>query len=83
VGRIGYLNELEKVYELGFGFKPDHADEMLDKVKELAASDHLKAEWTKKRARMLKDKINVAALFTWFFENYPHSIQDKDKYLKE
>lgn len=35
VGRLGYLNELEQIYQLGFGFKPDQEVEMLDKVVEL------------------------------------------------
>jgi predicted glycosyltransferase len=75
VGRIGYLNELELKYELGFGFTPDHADEMLAKVTLLVSKNDIKTEWNEKRKRMLANKINVAKFLTWFYENYPDSVK--------
>lgn len=75
VGRLGYLNELELKYELGFGFTPDHASEMLEKVRMLTLNNELKTQWTEKKKRMLAEKIDVAKFFTWFYENYPESVK--------
>lgn len=59
VGKLGYLNELEQKYRLGYGFTPEHSLEMINKVKELVNSD-LQKEFEDKRNKMLKDKINTA-----------------------
>ena len=75
VGKIGYLNELENEYRLGFGYKIYRAEDMLNKVKELVAIPKIKNEWVKRRNRMLLDKIDVAQFMSWFIENYPDSIQ--------
>jgi len=75
VGRIGYLNELELKYKLGFGFTPDQVDEMLSKVRELASGKNIKTEWTEKRTLMLSEKINVAQFLTSFLENYPDGLK--------
>ena len=75
VGKIGYLKELEEKYKLGFGFKTDQADEMLDKLKELLQMKNIKQEWRKRRQKMLLDKIDVTAFLVWFVENYPASAK--------
>ena len=75
VGRIGYLNELENKYELGYGFKTNQSDEMIDKLKELLQMENLKQECQKRRQKMLSDKIDVAQFMTWFIENYPESVK--------
>lgn len=59
VGKLGYLEELENKYELGFGFTSHQAEEMIAKVKELVYN-HTEDDFSKKRKLMLKDKINVA-----------------------
>ena len=59
VGRLGYLNELENKYELGYGFKSDQSEQMIEKVKDLV-SEKSKILFTNRRDDMLKDKINVA-----------------------
>jgi len=79
VGRIGYLNELENVYQLGFGIKPAQPYELLSKIDELLKYQNLKAEFQTRRQRMLSEKIDVAKFLTWFIENYPKSV----KILKE
>lgn len=78
VGRIGYLNELELKYKLGFGFKPDQQEEMLGKVKELISTGNLNEKWKIKRNDMLKDKIDVADYLTRFYEEYPDSAKKKE-----
>lgn len=76
VGRIGYLNELENVYHLGFGIKAseDGSEErMYNVVEELLAMPNLKEEWECRRQKMLSEKIDYAQFLTWFIENYPES----------
>lgn len=82
VGRIGYLNELENVYHLGFGIKASEegsAEKMYKTVEELLAMPDLKAEWQRRRQRMLSEKIDYSAFLTWFIENYPES----DKIMRQ
>jgi len=76
VGRIGYLNELENDYHLGFGIKASDegsAERMYDIVNELFAIPNLKEEWQTRRQKMLSEKIDYAQFLTWFIENYPES----------
>ncbi len=78
VGRIGYLNELENEYHLGFGIKASEegsAERMYDVVRELLAMPDLKEEWQVRRQKMLSEKIDYAQFLTWFIENYPESKQ--------
>ena len=82
VGRIGYLNELENVYHLGFGIKAseDGASERMYKVvEEVLAMPNLKEEWGTRRQKMLSEKIDYAQFLTWFIESYP----DSQKIMKE
>lgn len=82
VGRIGYLNELEDVYRLGFGIKAsDEGSEvkMYHILEELLSMPDLKEEWGKRRKKMLSEKIDYARFLTWFIENYP----DSHKIMKE
>lgn len=73
VGKIGYLNELERKYELGYGIKTDESDRLLEKVKELINIKNLVEEFQNKRKLMLKEKIDFASFLTWFIEEYPKS----------
>ena len=73
VGRISYLEEEEHRYALTFGFTPDNFDKLLEKLEELLSNPNLKDEWQEKRKKLLSEKIDVSAFFTWFIENYPES----------
>ena len=76
VGRIGYLNELEDTYHLGYGIKASEqgsAEKMYKVVKELLEMPNLKQEWQLRRQKMLSEKIDYAQFLTWFIENYPKS----------
>jgi len=75
VGRIGYLNELENKYKLGFGIKPDNHQALLSTINSLVRMENLKAVFAEKRRAMLQDKIDVAQFMTWFIENYPASAK--------
>ena len=82
VGRIGYLNELEDEYHLGFGIKASDkgsAEKMYKVVEDLLATPNLIEEWQERRQRMLSEKIDYAQFLTWFIENYPES----EKIMKE
>ena len=71
VGRIGYLNELEIKYGLGYGFKPDEAQALLETLQRLAAdSQQIKAEFQLKRHKMLSEKINTADFLVKFIEEF-------------
>ena len=73
VGRIAYLEEEEHKYGLTYGFTPDRFDQLLDKARELLQDPDTKSVWEEKRRKMLSEKIDVSAFFTWFIENYPNS----------
>ena len=76
VGRIGYLNELENVYHLGFGIKASEegaSERMYNVVEEILTTPNLKEEWENRRQKMLSEKIDYAQFLTWFIENYPES----------
>jgi uncharacterized protein len=78
-GRISYLEEEEKKYDLTYAFPPQKFDLMLQKISEILASDDLKKSWQDKRDRLLKDKIDVAAFWLWFIEDYPTSDNEARK----
>ena len=56
VGRIGYLNELENEYHLGYGIKASEegsAEKIYGVVRELLAKPDLNEEWQRRRQKML------------------------------
>lgn len=73
VGRIGYLNELENKYELGYGVKTSNVELLYNRIQEILSMDNRKEVFGSRRKRMLTDKIDYAAYLTWFIENYPQS----------
>lgn len=82
VGRIGYLNELENEYRLGFGIKASEegaAEKMYKIVEDILATPNLKEEWENRRQKMLSEKIDYAQFLTWFIESYPESLNTMKK----
>ena len=84
VGRIGYLRELEDVYQLGYGIKASSAgsvDALCARVSELVALPAAERQTTfaARRATMLSDKIDCAKFLTYFIEHYPASVQETRK----
>jgi predicted glycosyltransferase len=75
VGKISVLEELEKVYRLTAGVKNTEPAALINLVKSLLGRPGLKAEFRERRFRMLKEKIDVTAFLTWFFEAYPQSAK--------
>ena len=78
VGRIHYLEEEEHRYHLTYGFRPENSEAMFSSVNELLAmgTAALKAEWAKRRAVLLSEKIDYTAFLTYFIENYPQSVEE-------
>ena len=72
-GRIHYLEEEEHKYELTYGFRPEHSEDMFRKIEELLSLPNLKEIWAERRQRMLSEKIDYAKFLTWFIEHYPSS----------
>lgn len=75
VGRIGYLNELENKYKLGYGIKPKNPELMLNKIQELLLMENRNKIFQQRRDKMLADKIDLAKFLTWFLEEYPQSVK--------
>lgn len=74
--KIGVMEELEHVYGLTYGISSKEPETLYAKVKELLAmGDELRPEFQRRRQKMLSEKIDVTAFFTWFIENYPQSKQ--------
>lgn len=74
VGRIGYLNDLENNYSLGYGIKPNETEKLFQKIEELVSTENLMEIFSIRRKKMLSEKIDVTAFIVWFIENYPKSV---------
>ncbi|MBR5631272.1 MAG: hypothetical protein IKW82_06480 [Bacteroidales bacterium] len=72
-GRIGVLEELEHKYGLTYAIPSSEPQELYDKVEELMLIPDLREAFQQRRNKMLSEKIDVTAFFTWFIENYPES----------
>jgi len=74
----GYLIDQEKNY--GLGFRTNNMDEAFKKGDEYLKKYNIKTEWALKKEKLIQDKIDVSAFFTWFIMNYPESqrIMKKD-----
>jgi predicted glycosyltransferase len=74
VGKISYLEELEKKYHLGFGFYPGRDDENL--VNTLGRLlhldiDHIRQEWHEKMQKMLSEKYDLTQwMIDYFHTNH-------------
>jgi len=75
VGRIGYLNELEETYQLGYGIKSAEPELLIKRLNKLLKMENRQNIFQRKRWKMLKEKIDLAGFLTWFIENYPESIK--------
>ena len=59
VGRSSVIEDLEKNYDLTFGFSPGNETGFLEKIKELLARKDLSSAWETKREQLLKDKVDL------------------------
>lgn len=79
VGRISYLDELEKIYHLGFGIKTNEVEKLYEKIKDLIKMKNRKEKFMERRDKMLSDKIDYAAFLTWFINQYPESKNEMER----
>jgi len=70
VGRIGYLEDLENKYKLGFGVKTENVEDLYKKVVELIQMKDRKDVFQKRRQIMLSNKIDVVEYLTDLIINY-------------
>lgn len=75
VGKIGYLDELENRYELGYGILTKDVKKLYEKVNEILNTEHFNQKFQKRRSIMLADKIDLTSFMIWFLEEFPKSAQ--------
>jgi predicted glycosyltransferase len=73
VGRLGYLDELEKQYKLGTGIRTENSAQLIPAVKQMLNSIAGTGGYKEKRERLIHEKIDLAQFLTWFIHNYPES----------
>jgi uncharacterized protein len=64
VGKIGYLNEIENKYKLGFGIKTDNPEMVLEKTREILSDQGIKNVWNERRVVIFEEKVDVAQWYT-------------------
>ncbi|MEQ8910204.1 MAG: hypothetical protein RIC95_13485 [Vicingaceae bacterium] len=75
VGKLGYLEELEHMYELTYGFKTHQFEQLVNKLQNLMKEPELKKKWKERQTKMLKERIDLTDFWLNFFEQYPKSFQ--------
>ncbi len=75
VDRIGYLDELENKYQLGFGIKTNELGKLFSTIDDLVKNKNLSEIYKERRLKMLAEKIDYTAFLLWSIENYPESVQ--------
>lgn len=73
VGRIGVMEELEDKYGLTFGIRPDHPDDLIRKVQEIATMTDRNI-FRNRAKSMIEEMIDPTKMLVWIIENYPESI---------
>jgi predicted glycosyltransferase len=75
VGRLGYLDELENKYKLGYGIRPSEPERLFDVINELVSMKDRQEQFQTRRMKMLTEKINLNSFMVWLIENYPESVR--------
>ena len=69
-GRISYLEQQEKKYQLTYAFLPSQYEALEAKLKELLETPNLKEIFSERRTKMLADKIFSTPFFKYMLESY-------------
>lgn len=80
--KISVLEELEHTYGLTYGISSTMPEVLYQRVDEILTMPDARKTYQQRREKMLKDKIDVTAFWTWFIEHYPQSVnevQEADK----
>jgi len=67
VGKIGYLNEIENEYLLGFGIETKYPEKVIEKAKEIIKMPNVKEEWQKRKDRIFSEKVDTTEFYTNLF----------------
>jgi len=70
VGKIGYLNDLETKYNLGFGISTTNPELIIKTLENIVKMDNMKEVFIKRQRIMLSEKINVAKYLENLIINY-------------
>jgi predicted glycosyltransferase len=70
VGKIGYLEELENKYKLGYGIPTSQTDSLIEKTRELIYETENPLVFKERRELMLKDKSNAADFLFNYIINF-------------
>ncbi|HNV23437.1 MAG TPA: DUF354 domain-containing protein [Candidatus Omnitrophota bacterium] len=69
-GKSGYLNELEKIYDLTYGFKSDEIEGFFNKIDDVLSSPNSKSHWKNKVKILLVEKIDVVDFMFDLIKSY-------------
>ncbi|GAB5525848.1 MAG: DUF354 domain-containing protein [Roseivirga sp.] len=75
VGKITVLEDLEHKYGLTKGVHTSDKEGLFTTLNGMLKNENLIKNQREKRARLLKEKIDVTGFMLWFFENYPESVK--------
>jgi uncharacterized protein len=75
VGKLGYLDELENKYKIGYGIEVDHQEKLFSTVHQIINDPTSKNRAKERRNKMLEEKIDFAQFMVWFIDNYPESAK--------
>ena len=77
----GYTDEQEKEFGAVFNFTESEKDQTasIKKGIEILKDAKVKKKWSKKRVRILKDKIDVTEFLSWLINNFPRSLEKMRK----
>lgn len=73
-GRLSVPNEIEHRYALCYSFLPTEFDRMQLEIKRLIDTPELKKEWSRRKALMLADKIDLTTFLIQLVSGYPESV---------
>ncbi|WP_394341890.1 hypothetical protein [Spirosoma fluviale] len=78
-GRLSIPNEIENRYGLCYSFLPTDFDRMLAEIRQLLKLPDLKAEWGRRRQRMLTDKVDLTSFLVRLVSCFPASVDQQKK----
>lgn len=78
VGRIGYLKELEEVYQLGVGLRPTGPEEILNAVRSMLGNIDSDI-FVERRAKMINEKVALSEFLTSLLLDYEGELESYRK----
>lgn len=75
VGKIEYLNDLERNYKLGWGIRTSESEKLFELLNEFIKKENTKEVWKKKTEKLFNDKQDLTEFIIRLLVNYPESLQ--------